>query len=227
MDDTTCPSNGVVRVIVPIYNLPDRVGFDIYGGPVPGGGYVDFTHNTRFIPGIARENYLQTDAELLSTQEFETPPDGANFLFDYIKFPGTQLILHGKRPNYAFFLDEFSPYTQRKVRGFSLRMAFNDNAPVHPGEIGLLTWDLPTWVAIGGTVDASGDPPTPFFEPDIMLGDFGRIVTVFNDWTAVCVSSPAVLIEQTGCLYTLASDVISKRSYIGAGVLYTIVDEIE
>lgn len=184
MDDTTCPSHGVVRVVGPVFYPPD--------GQVPGGGIVD--------PAITR-----SDNEVV----------------------GASILLHGARPGYRFYSD--SNYENAAYRGLSVHSAFNGDTPVAPGEIGLLTWDLPTWGVIGGTLSApgEGEGTTPIFTPDKGRFQFGAVVTVFDDWKLVCVTDERLLKEHTGCLYTLASNASILRSWVGAGVVYSILNQEE
>lgn len=135
---------------------------------------------------------------------------------------GSTIILNGAPPGYDLVSD--TEYHAGFSRGFSVHHAFNGSSDVAPGEIGLLTFDLPTWAAIGGSV-AKVDGNI-VFSPGDGLYTFGSVVTATEDWKAVSVVDPAVaLLANTGCLYVLAGDETNHRVYVGGGVTYAIEEQ--
>lgn len=132
---------------------------------------------------------------------------------------GTEYILHGTRPGYNLIND--TDYLSMDERGFSVYYAINGDTSVEPGQTGLLTWDLPTWIAIGGRLDPD-ELGQPVLTPGVGLWNFGAVITVLNDWAAVAVSDPRLLKNNTGCLYLLASHQTLLRAFVGAGIVYSI-----
>ncbi len=197
MDVTTCPSHGVVRPIVPIF-YPEL-------GEVPNGGVVNISHRHGYQPISVVEYITPTDSELM----------------------GSDLLLHGMKPDYSFTLtDDGYIYFQTVRHGLSIKHAFNGDQPVEPGGIGLLTYDLPTWVLIGGSiVPDDSDPPVPLITT---TGDysFGRLVTALNQWEAYTVPFPFILAEHTACLYSLATQEDAKRVLVGGGVTFRISRDV-
>jgi hypothetical protein len=181
MDSTTCPSRGVVRLVVPPYGPPH--------GEIPGGGLVD-------------PNVTHSDNEVL----------------------GSHILLSGMRPQYRFFED--TDYVNAVFRGFSVHHAINGDSPVEPMGIGLLTWDLPTWVAIGSVLAETSEYLGRIILSPGGLFHFGAAVTVFDDWKAVSVSGDyihhyRILRKNTGCLYVLAGNPENGLAYVGGGVTYS------
>lgn len=176
MHGTTCPSFGVVRLIIP------------QEGSIPGGGTVDPSPVANFPYGPN-----QSENEVC----------------------GGTLIMHGSRPNYDFDAD--STYPHARHRGFSPNYAINGASPVEPGQLGLLTFDLPAWVK----VDAAP-------RPTVGVSNF---VTVFDDWIAHFhdpSSDPGQreLQQNTGILYVFGFDSVNMLAFVGMGISYQIDGEI-
>lgn len=174
MDTTTCPSHGVVRIVVP------ETGPQVEGVIDPGNTLI--------------EN------EVL----------------------GPNIILHGKRPNYNFDADTNDYYLPSLHRGISTYFAINGHVPVGPGEVGLLTFDLPSWIVVdrmprGGALSG--------------VVDLGNYITAFSDWVAhfhVIQQDPLLRPLQigSGLLYVFALDTTNMRVLAGVGTVYTVDDEI-
>lgn len=121
---------------------------------------------------------------------------------------GTDIILHGVRPNYDF-LNEPTALN----RGITTEMGFNSPASVAPGQLGMLTFDLPTW----GIVDNA---------PGSTVGD-ANFVTVFNDWVLhYHGDSIPALQPRTGILYVFGYDPGTQRALLGGATTYVADDEI-
>lgn len=130
---------------------------------------------------------------------------------------GANIILTGIKPLYTN--DEGYSYSlSERPRGFSPQFAINGDIPVEPGGVGLCTYDLPTWVAVKGHLAISLQGEV-FYVPDEPVGDFGAIVTVFDDWYAITADADALKVN-TGCIHTLASNRQAKLNFIGGGVVY-------
>jgi len=137
---------------------------------------------------------------------------------------GTRVILHGYANQYAYVAD--SVYTPVSNRGLLNEFAFNGGAPVAPGEIGLLTWDLPAWAAVDGIIDKP-DRITPTFTPGAGRYQFGGLQTAgAPGWTLASVADPSVLFDDTGVLYTLAAIADLKLVFVGCGVTFAL-DPVE
>lgn len=132
---------------------------------------------------------------------------------------GTTFILHGKRPQYNTNAD--NEYLANTQRGIIPYFAFNGETSVEPGEMGLLTFDLPTWAVIGGIVERVEYDQIQF-TPGDGIWTFGTLVTGIDDWVMASVRSAGDLFGSTGCLYTLGADEPAKRVFVGAGVIYAI-----
>ncbi len=157
----------------------------------PSHGVVRVVTAVEPVPGIVDVDETLTDNEML----------------------GASLILHGMRPNYDFEADD--SYNNNLFRGLSIHYAFNGDTPVEPGQIGLLTFDLPTWAAIDTA-------------PGGLSGGNGTFVTVFDDWNLI--NPPLVgddgLLPHTGGIFVLASDPVNSRVFVGMGIVFTEDEEI-
>lgn len=229
MHITTCPSHGAVWVIVPFYFSPVPIYRDgaydltiapadlstldigesnpnypvgeqynpISGGRVPGGGLVDYTHINDFQPGAVMPTpYLMTHSELL----------------------GSEQILHGFKIKNTFVSTEYGG----RARGIFPMLAFNGPNAVEPGQLGVLTWDLPTWAAVDGELVFDEDLGEAVVKPGQQTYQFGGIVTAVDEWKVVTVPIPSKIPYSFGALYTLAGDRESKRLFIGAGPTYSM-----
>lgn len=137
---------------------------------------------------------------------------------------GTSVILHGIANQYSFAADGL--YLPAADRGLSQYHAFNGDAPVEPGQTGWLTWDLPTWAAVDGSLARDADD-LPIFVPGDGIYTFGTVQTLgAPGWTLASVAGAIILFENTGVLYTIAAHPEIKRAWVGAGVTYSI-DTIE
>lgn len=133
------------------------------------------------VPGIIDVNETLSDNEIL----------------------GSDVILHGMRPNYDY--DSDLQLHNAAFRGLNVHNAFNGLAPVEPGQTGLLTFDLPTWAAM------ESDPPS-------IPSAFGSIVTCGLDWGLIY--RPNAYLEHTGYLHVLGYDSVARCVFVGAGVVY-------
>jgi len=132
---------------------------------------------------------------------------------------GVNIILTGIMPLYRDNENEAYDYDAYfRQRGFNPEFAINGDMPVEPGKVGLCTYDLPAWVAVKGHLAISLQGEI-FYIPDEPAGDFGTLVTVFNDWYAVTADADALKVN-TGCIHTLASNRQAKLNFIGGGVVY-------
>lgn len=123
---------------------------------------------------------------------------------------GDSLILHGTRPDYDYESDR--EHHNAQFRGLSVHMAFNGAAPVEPGRVGLLTWDLPTWAAME-------DPNNPQFPAYFNPSAFGSKVFAAQDWRLICRNSQDME-PNTGYLYVLGFNSVSNIAFVGAGVVF-------
>lgn len=170
MHGTTCPSFGVVRLIIP------------QEGSISGGGTIDPspTANTPYGPHRSENEAC-----------------------------GNKLVMHGSRPDYDFDAD--SAFPQATHRGFSPYYGINGAAPVEPGQLGLVTFDLPTWVKVD-TAPLSSVGSTNF-------------ITVFDDWIAHF-HDPSTdpgqreLLPHTGILYVFGYDSVNMLAFVGMGISY-------
>lgn len=128
---------------------------------------------------------------------------------------GSNLILHGTRPNYVFAND--NEYNNAGFRGLSIHMAFNGDMPVEPGKTGLLTFDLPTWAVVddmpGGATGLVSD---------------SVVVTVFNDWVlhyhGINPNDPLKI--HTGVLPVFGCDPVNNRVFVGHAIVYGLDIEV-
>jgi hypothetical protein len=139
------------------------------------------------------------------------------------EYLGAEVILHGRMNVYDYTqLSDYFGYGANSFghRGIATNSAFNGELPVPPGEVGLLTFDLPTWAAVEGYIDKP-DGIVPTFIPGDGLYHFGSLQTCgMPQWELTSAIGPNILFDDTGVLYMLAAIPELKRVFVGRGTTF-------